>query len=512
MQSEAPHAESNPAANGEHIRFRSWPVALGAALLFALWRWPVLHQVPVWDGAMGMTPAAITLESLGFDVFALLAMPNYAGGGPNAHALSAFTWFVAGAIRAFGSYEAALPFLHLVSFALVGALAAAVYRIVGRLTEDGRLAVGGAVAALLYPPLVVQGSDVYLELPLAVAATWALAWAFEGRWRAAIATLTVGALIKPTAIIVVPALAAAFLMRSRGIRPLLALSIPTAVSVFPVFADRAVKASTAAAPSTVGRVTAETLGYLEAMPVLLAVILAAVLLYLAGMRAKRLDEAGRAAMVAALILVLSYLAFFCLNPLLTKGFAGIPRYTILFAPVLCAVVITGAQAVWTRRGGWAAAGGLAIVFVLNLHGGLEPENPGNIYPLAERSLAYERLLSVQQQGMARFEELATRMPSFYDHYTHYRLAYPDVGWSAGNAVQGTPAWLNPGRPWANLENRPDRFVMLLDAPWLGGRELLTMWERAVESPEWDVSEERFEDGPFTNHVLILSRRRSVPAR
>ncbi|NNM34115.1 MAG: hypothetical protein HKO53_13660 [Gemmatimonadetes bacterium] len=488
------------------LQLPTWLVALAATVLFAAWRWPVLHQVPVWDGAMGMTPAAITLESLGFDVFALLAMPNYAAGGPNAHALSAFTWLVAGAIRLFGSYEAALPFLHVLSFGLVGVLAAGVYRLVVGTTGRWTLAVAAAAAALLYPPLVVQGSDVYLELPLAAAATWAMALALEGRWKTAVAALTAGALIKPTAIIVVPALAAAHLLRSRDVRPLLALAVPTAVSVFPVFADRAVKASTAAAPSTVSRVTAETLGYLEAMPVLLAVILAAALLFVAGMRTKRLDPNGRSVLVATLVLVLSYLAFFCLNPLLTKGFAGIPRYTILFAPVLCASVVLGAHALWERRGGWAASGSLAAVFALNLYGGLEPENPGNIYPLAERSLAYEQLLGVQQQAMARFEELAARMPSVYDHYTHYRVTYPGVGWTGQAPADGTAAWLSPGRPWANLENRPDRFVMLLDAPWLGGRELLTMWERALESPDWDVSEERFEDGPFSNHVLVLSRR------
>ncbi|MDH3223083.1 MAG: hypothetical protein OEO23_05155 [Gemmatimonadota bacterium] len=491
---------------------RSWAAGLAACVLFALWRRSALHQIPVWDGAMGMTPAAITLESLDFDVLALLAMPNYAGGGPNAHALSLFTWFVAGTIRAFGSYDAALPLLHLVSFALMGVMAAGVHRLVVGLTKSQPVALVATVAALLYPPLVVQGSDVYLELPLAVAATWALVFAFEGRWRASVLALTAGALVKPTALVVVPALAGVFLIRGRDWRPLVALSIPSAVSVFPLFADRAVKASGAAAPGTVSRVTAETLGYLEAMPVLLGVVLAAVLVYLAGMRTKRLDASGRTVLVSTLVLVLSYLAFFCLNPLLTKGFAGIPRYTILFAPVLSAALVVGAHSLWPRRGGLWAGSTLLAVFALNLHGGLEPTTPGNIYPLAERSLAYERLLAVQREGMERFEELAAEMPSYYDHYTHYRLAYPDVGWSGGMPPGGTPAWLEPGRPWANLDNRPDRFVMLLDAPWLGGRELETMRERAAESPDWAVSEELFEDGPFYNRVVVLSRRSAGPAR
>ena len=430
-----------------------WLVTVAAALLFAFWRWPVLHQIPVWDGAMGVTPAAITLESLDFDVIALMAMPHYAAGGPNVHAMSAFTWLTAGAIRIFGSYEAALPFLHLVSFGLVGVLGGGIYRLIREMSGNWGLAVSAAAAALLYPPLVVQGSDVYLDLPLSAAATWSMALALEGRWKAATTALTIGAFVKPTAIIVVPALAAVHVLRSRDPRPLLALAIPTAVSVFPVFADRAVRATTAAAPSTVSRVTAETLGYLEAMPVLLMVILAAALLFVLGMRTNRLGQNGRSALLATLVLVLSYLAFFCFNPLLTKGFSGLPRYTTLFAPVLCGSVVVGAHALWQSRGGWVASGLLAVVFVLNLHGGLEPENENNIYPLAERSLAYERLLGVQRQAMSRFEELAARdalllrpfhpLPS---HLPRHGLVRRGAGtWHRGMAEPG-PAVGQPGKP------------------------------------------------------------------
>lgn len=57
---------------------------LALILVLAL-KWPTLDQPPVWDTAMGLFPAAITLAGNGFDVIELLGMPDYFEGGPNTH-------------------------------------------------------------------------------------------------------------------------------------------------------------------------------------------------------------------------------------------------------------------------------------------------------------------------------------------------------------------------------------------------------------------------------------------
>ena len=56
------------------------------ALLFILvLKWDAVARPPVWDTAMGLFPAAITLADNGFDVIELLGMPDFFEGGPNTH-------------------------------------------------------------------------------------------------------------------------------------------------------------------------------------------------------------------------------------------------------------------------------------------------------------------------------------------------------------------------------------------------------------------------------------------
>ena len=130
---------------------------------------------------------------------------------------------------------------------------------------------------------------------------------------------------------------------------------------------------------------------------------------------------------------------------------------------------------------------------------------GSVRSLAERSLAYEKMLRVQQASFGRFEEVGRIMPAYYDHFAHYRLSYPETGWSDGPLLVGTPVYITPGEPWRDLENMPGEFVMLLEAEWLGGEHLADIKRRAGASPEWSVESEIFEDGEFRSEVIIVRR-------
>ncbi len=52
---------------------------------------------------------------------------------------------------------------------------------------------------------------------------------------------------------------------------------------------------------------------------------------------------------------------------------------------------------------------------------------------------------------------------------------------------------------------PDRFAMMIEAPWLGGRELALIYQNAVDSPDWTVEAETFREGDFANHVIVVAR-------
>ena len=79
-----PTTESTPDASMPwresvtHVLERSgWARFSLVFLLILVLKWDTLLQPPVWDTAMGLFPPALTLAENGFDLLALLGMPDY---------------------------------------------------------------------------------------------------------------------------------------------------------------------------------------------------------------------------------------------------------------------------------------------------------------------------------------------------------------------------------------------------------------------------------------------------
>lgn len=479
-------------------------VGIVAFVSFMAWRWGVVRQLPVWDGAMGMTPAALTLESLDFDVGALLTLPDFRAGGPNLHALSSFTWLTAGMVRLFGSYHAALPWLHVVSFLLLGAIAAAVFHIVHHVTGSASLAIAASILAVTFPPMVVQGSDVYLDLPLAVAVTWTLAMLLDGRYVWSSAFACVAASVKPSAAIMLPAIAVILLTR-RHFRMNWAklLLLPAIISVVPLLIDSHLQRGDGNAAATVGFILSITIGYLRRMPVFLALTMAVLILTfvaLWGPVTGSIPRKARELMLSASSLVVGFALFFVLNPLVSKGVFALPRYTTMMSPLISSALVVGFWAIWRRRIALAASAAVALVFLLNMHGALAPRSH-NSYPLAERSLAYEQLLDVQIEAFSAFAVLAGAMPAYYDHFAHFRFEYPQMGWASARPTAGMPVHTTPDFD-AELSDMPPEFALLIGGPGLGGRKLEALKRQAMDDPSWAVEVSDFTEGEFSNQIAI----------
>ena len=90
---------------------------LAALVLILGVKWYTLLQPPVWDTAMGLFPAALTLSANGFDLLELLAMPGYLEGGPNTHSASLVTLITALVLRVTGGGgPTSFEVLHLLHF------------------------------------------------------------------------------------------------------------------------------------------------------------------------------------------------------------------------------------------------------------------------------------------------------------------------------------------------------------------------------------------------------------
>ena len=92
---------------------------LAALALILGVKWHTLLQPPVWDTAMGLFPAALTLSANGFDLLELLAMPGYVEGGPNTHSTSLVTLITALVLRVTGGGgPTSFVVLHLIHFSV----------------------------------------------------------------------------------------------------------------------------------------------------------------------------------------------------------------------------------------------------------------------------------------------------------------------------------------------------------------------------------------------------------
>ena len=74
--------------------------------------------------------------------------------------------------------------------------------------------------------------------------------------------------------------------------------------------------------------------------------------------------------------------------------------------------------------------------LINSYGVFYPYKDHATYALAERSLAYRDLLTLQLEDVSLLAELARSMPVYYDYFGYYRFEYPELGYSDGPVESG----------------------------------------------------------------------------
>ena len=177
-------------------------------------KWDSLLQPPVWDTAMGMFPAAITLAENGFDLLELLGMPAFLEGGPNVHSTSPVTLVTALVLMISGGGPSAFLILHVLHFAVAAWALLTLFRL-ARPVFGGLATLLLCLSVLLHPVFSTQVGYLYMEVPLFLCTVSALlAWTAQRFWPAvlwgALAYAT-----KDTGIIVPATLAFATLLERR---------------------------------------------------------------------------------------------------------------------------------------------------------------------------------------------------------------------------------------------------------------------------------------------------------
>jgi hypothetical protein len=398
-----------------------------------------------------------------------------------------------------------LPILHTISFGLAALTVAATYRLIAH-TAPGIVAVVGALVVLVFPPMLVQTADVYLDLPLTCFGVWSLVMLLERRFIAASALVTMAVWIKPLAVIFA-AVGAAYGFsrgdRQQRIRRTIVLAAPPLVVAAIV---SVLQSAGSVPPPLLDRYVVSIGGssqWLGAMPDLIGLGIVTLLSIPAMIK----GGARQDTFTIMSLVLLSAVLLVLLNPLVSFGIPFIPRYYIAILPAMIAGVVSFLSSK-SRALALTTASALIVIFVVNLNGALYPYKDHPTFALAERSLAYRDLLALQLEDVALLSELSHEVPVYYDYFAFYRLEYPELGYAEGPLPSGISVFHNRELVEATLADLPQRFAFIFEYPVLGGEVLLRIWEAAKASGA-DVTETALTRGAYTVYVIEVDQGGTV---
>ena len=516
-------------------------VALTAILAL---KWHALFEPPVWDTAMGLFPAALTLSDNNFNLLELLSMPGYLQGGPNTHSTSLVTLLTAGVLKATGGGGLkSFVVLHVLHFAAAAYALVALFDFV-KPVLGRRVTAVYCLSVLLFPVFSSQVGYVYLEIPLFLCAVASLrAWVDQRFW-AAVLWASAAFAVKETGIIVSGALVAASLLEDQAVgqkakRMALILAPPVMLrATTELLAFWAVpETGQAVMGRSFGFVFLQLFHYLDRFVLkvpdlwffFIAFIAAVPMLgpeVLKTLRREprspdRRESDARANLVLGYsgILIVMFILFFMIAlPVLYRFPFLLPRYSVIVAPFLLLWFgyalhrLVGARWPSVMPAVFAV---LAAVFAVNTNGVLYPSDidsrrPGYDHALTERSNAYRQLLALEVQAIAAVKTLPAGVPVYYGHYEHYLLNYPGLGFSDGPPPLGHNLQLVSLDDVIREVSVTPCIYALYGDPFLGGEKVLELLSYAEANEH--VSSEIVQEFRNGRYVMTLFRIRRDGAR
>jgi hypothetical protein len=434
----------------------------------------------------------------------VLALPPYVEGGPNTHTLSLMTLLTAGLVAGVG-VDGAISILHLVNIGLLVVIGFIVFEVTSRFVGRVPAAMFG-LATVVFPLMVAQSAYLYTELASAAFVMVALYVASREMFGHATLWLIIAVAVKPLAVVAIPALMvfawrSGAPMRTRLV-PLLATIGAIPAILVPVDAeplpDRWHWASL---------IWARTAVFATEAPEVLVLLAATVA---AGLRIRRKPEPGDLEWFWPIcVLMLSFIAFFAITPLVTVGYVLLPRYAVMIvgpAMILLGLLVRNLS----HSGQIGIAGVLIVMCILGTRGPLAWGSNSPVPVIAERSLAFVELFEDHRTGMTRMAELSREgTPIFVDHYGGFGFDYPELGHFHGEVRD----WMvvrsfgfDPSVWGADLDELPDRFAMLAEAPMLGS-DRFRIVHAAVSADDGYVASEEVIGTAYAYPIEVITVER-----
>jgi len=483
--------------------------------LIAFSKWGQWHEIPYWDAACGVFPAAITLTQTSFDYPSLLSAPAYLEGGPNVHATSSITLLTAIAYQISGDPWGAFLILHWIHY-LIAALTIALLYLWSAPVLGKPLCILLAGAMLLCPLFLTQAGHMYLELPMACTALLALL-AYEDRrivhascWALLAVSIKEPGLIVAGTLVVLAALDhSSFKARLKRIAIVAVPSVLLAVGKLTLYD------SGGADKVSFTNFVQGTWYYLTSAPDVLVVFAAAVLA--ASYRSFQIfdpqDQRGGSMaeyrLHASAVMIAMFSAFF-----LTLASLGwiymLLRYFVMVFPF---IFLLGCDLSKRILGGRATVLVLilfCVTSIANYNGRFYQYVMGNNGAIAERSNEYVNLLKVHRDSMSAAEKVASNIPILCGLPEHYFSQYPSMGYVQSPLKNVHCILLVPRYSVADLDTLPDHFFLLYSFVAQGGDKLNWLKTQALANPEYSVSQSVFRHGHYQAQ-LIEVRRTKLPS-
>lgn len=483
-----------------------------------------LDDPPAWDAAMSIHPAAIWLSSHEFRLGELLKQPDYLQGGPNVHSLSIVTWFTALGYWSLGDMSWLFPAMHLCHFFIWAIALWGVYRFAAPVLGC-RLAGLVAAAVFAFPTVRAQTTCLYLEVPLLATTQWALIACSQRRFFTAAIYVLACFYIKPTGMILAGALAAAALLEAAGWKRRLlwaaVLAGPSiAAFLFNSWLYRQPNATAYEPPGYVEYLSDNLAGRIRQVPDLCA--LTVLTLFVIALRWRLVFQAFRSPVEPISATEPSVaqrsLRLACLMPAAFVGFfliAGrieecylLPRYFVQIIPCMFVVLVSELRSHTGPRTAAAVVVLFIALFVLNERGAFYPRNTANDGSVAERSLEYRDLLSVQRQGAKAIEALAYAASAFYGYPEQYLFGYPEMGFVSRRLPDGHCIGIERPYSRAQLADFPSHFFVVVDYGSLGGQQIRAVIGKALDSGWTCRPRAEFVSGDYRLLIVEIS----APAR
>lgn len=467
-------------------------------LVFVYWLvlcGPFLTQVPVWDSATGIFPAAAYLAHTNFDITTLVMQEGWAGGGPNTYSFSPLTWLTALVIRWAPSRESGFALLHLVQGFLTIGMCIATARLFEPL---GSMKYPLALLCVTFPVVSVQTTYMYSEIALTLVSVLMLNSCLTNKLHQTALLGVVAVSLKLSGIIPVLAVVALLVWRrpKYWFRNVLLIGI--------LGGGMGLLILSYSAPGNppshyVASLIQHVLMRVVFIPEIGFLVVVSMALAIRILVVKEPDMRKQLLSFFALV----YCGFYMLVPGITE-FWMLPRYFIQVIPVSVGLVYLYLAKFGFR---WVATAAVitTILNLANLHGALYPEYRGVAFSLVERDMRYREYLDFHKIMAASASQLPPK-PVLVSREMFYFLTYPELGYVEDERENVHFV----GQAFASripaLHELPDDFFIILSNPGHGGEILSQILGLGATADSHYIRRLEIDHGRYRGYIIEISRR------